>query len=147
MSPSTGGDHGAISQGGVTILARHTESVHTLSGTGRTFWGPGDTVTFLITGEQTGGAYFVSEACVPPGGGPPPHIHHREAETFYILEGEVRFRVGDNTLTASAGDFVSAPRDTPHSFKNEGGRLAKMIVTCVPAGMERFFEEAFYPAP
>jgi quercetin dioxygenase-like cupin family protein len=104
-------------------------------------------VRFLITGEESGGAYFVSEASVPPGGGPPLHIHRREDETFYILEGEVSFRVGDKTFTASEGDFVSAPRDTPHSFKNEGDRLVKMIVTCVPAGMERFFEEAFYPAP
>jgi quercetin dioxygenase-like cupin family protein len=104
-------------------------------------------VRFLITGEESGGAYFVSEVTVPPGGGPPPHIHHREDETFYILEGEVSFRVGDKALTASAGDFISAPRDTPHSFKNEGNRLVKMIVTCVPAGMEKFFEEAFDPAP
>ncbi len=59
--------------------------LHRRAGTGPGFWGPGDRYTFLVTGEESGGAYFVMEAWVPSGGGPGPHIHTREDETFYVL--------------------------------------------------------------
>jgi quercetin dioxygenase-like cupin family protein len=128
-------------------MASQNEVAWIKSETGEAFCGPGVKMTFLITGEQTGGAYFVAEVVVRPGSGPPPHIHHREDETFYILEGEISARLGDKAITASAGDFINIPRGTPHSFKNEGDRLLRMISTFTPAGMERYFEEAFYPAP
>src|SRR5512145_1359105 len=96
--------------------------------TGPAYWGPGDHYTFLVTGEQSGGAYFVMEALVPPGGGPPPHIHTREDETFYIVEGHCSIRLGDRIVTAATGDFVSVPRGTVHCFRNEGTATMRMIV-------------------
>jgi hypothetical protein len=63
--------------------------LHRGAGTGPSYWGPGDRYTFLVTGEESGAAYFAMEAFVPPGGGPGPHIHTREDETFYVLEGHV----------------------------------------------------------
>src|SRR6476659_9651993 len=84
--------------------------VHRPVNTGPAFWGPGDRYTFLVTGEQTGGAYFVMEALVPPGGGPPPHIHQNEDETFYVIEGQCRIMIGDRTVLARVGDFVNIPR-------------------------------------
>jgi quercetin dioxygenase-like cupin family protein len=57
------------------------------AGTGPAYRSPIDEITFLITGEQTGGAFFMAEVSVPPGGGNPPHIHHREEETFYLQQG------------------------------------------------------------
>lgn len=119
---------------------------HVQTGTGPAYWGPGDEVTFLITGEETGGAIFMSEISVPPAGGPPPHIHHREDESFYVREGTLAIRMGDRTVSAAPGDFVHIPRGTVHSFKNTGNGHAKMLVTFTPAGMEKFFEEAFHPA-
>jgi quercetin dioxygenase-like cupin family protein len=121
--------------------------LHRPADTGPAFWGPGDHYTFLVTGEETGGAYFVMEALVPPGGGPPPHVHTREDETFYILEGEIEFRLGDDTVTAGAGDFVNVPRGTVHNFLNAGSETARMILTFTPAGMEHFFLETLDPAP
>jgi mannose-6-phosphate isomerase-like protein (cupin superfamily) len=109
--------------------------------TGATYWGPGDLYRFLVTGAESGGAYFAMEALVPPGGGPPPHIHTREDETFYILEGEVSIRLGDATITAGAGDFVNVPRGTVHCFRNDRGAPVRMILTFTPAGIEHFFEE------
>ena len=50
---------------------------------------------YVPAGEQSGGAYFAMEAFVPPGGGPPPHIHTLEEETFYVLDGRCGFRVGE----------------------------------------------------
>lgn len=115
--------------------------------TGPAYWGPGDHYTFLITGEESGGAYFVMEAIVPPGGGPPPHLHSREEETFYLVEGEIEFRLGDDTVMAGPGDFVNIPRGTVHCFKNTGAGTARMVLTFTPAGMERFFEETLETAP
>jgi quercetin dioxygenase-like cupin family protein len=114
--------------------------------TGPAFWGPGSRMRFLITGEETGGAFFLSEICVPPGGGPPPHIHRREDESFHLLEGSLTIQIGGDTLIASPGDFVFLPRCVVHSFKNNGDVTAKALVTITPAGLENFFAEVFEPA-
>jgi hypothetical protein len=84
---------------------------------------------------------------VPPGGGPPPHIHTREDETFYLLEGQIEFLLGEETIVAGAGDFVNVPRGTVHRFRNTGTETARMVLTFTPAGIERWFEETLEPAP
>src|SRR3954453_14690240 len=109
--------------------------------TGPAFWGPGDRYTFLVTGEETGGAYFAMEALVPPGGGPPPHIHRYEDETFSGAEGSCYIRLGDEWVPAGVGDFVNVPRGAVHCFHNAGNTPMRMILTFTPAGIERFFEE------
>ena len=63
----------------------------------------GDVYRFLATGEDTDGKYALWEATVPPGGGPPPHVHSREEEGFYILEGEITFTVNAERVMAKAG--------------------------------------------
>src|SRR5206468_6689991 len=68
-------------------------------GAGAAYWGPGELMTFLITGAETGGAFFVSEISVAPGGGTPPHIHQREDESFRMIEGTLTIQVGGNTIT------------------------------------------------
>src|SRR5581483_12477638 len=79
----------------------------------------GDVYRFLATGEDTNGKYALGEAIVPPGGGPPPHVHSREEEGFYVLEGEITFQIGDRRLVATAGMFANMPVGTPHSFRTE----------------------------
>ena len=111
------------------------------AGSGETFLGPGDLYRFLVTGAESGGAYFAMEAIVPPGGGPPPHIHRNEDETFYVVEGRVEFLLGEKTVTGGVGDFVSVPRGTVHRFHNAGTEPMRMILTFTPAGIEHFFEE------
>jgi quercetin dioxygenase-like cupin family protein len=115
--------------------------------TGPAYWGPGDHYTFLVTGDESGGAYFAMEALVPPGGGPPPHIHTREDETFYVLEGQIEFLLGEETILAGPGDFVNIPRGTVHRFLNTGTETAKLVLTFTPAGIERWFEETLERAP
>jgi quercetin dioxygenase-like cupin family protein len=105
----------------------------------------GDDYRFLATGDDTGGKYAQWEACVPPGGGPPPHVHSREEEGFFVLEGEITFVGGDERLIARAGTFVNMPVGTPHAFKNESGRPARMLITVAPAGLERMFFEVGVP--
>lgn len=108
---------------------------------GAVYRGPGDVYRFLVTGEETGGAYFAMEALVPPGGGPPPHVHRREDETFYVLDGDITFRLGDRLLVGGPGTFVNVPRGSVHCFRNDGTATARVVLTFTPAGMERFFEE------
>jgi len=112
---------------------RHTE--------GRSFWGPGDLYTFLVTGDESGGAYFSMLAVVPPQGGPPPHIHQNEDETFYVLDGSPTFRLGDERIVAGPGDFVNVPKGVLHCFRNLSDEPVRTILTFTPAGIERFFEE------
>lgn len=111
-------------------------------GAGRRFWGPGgDQYEFRVTGEQSGGSTFILHAEVPPGGGPPPHIHTRESESYYVEAGELLFSLGEETKTVKAGDVVHIPKGTVHTFTNKGTTLAKMMVVFAPAGMEGWFEE------
>jgi quercetin dioxygenase-like cupin family protein len=116
------------------------------AGTGASYCGPGDRITFLITGAETGGGFFMAEVCVAPGGGPPPHIHSREDESFYVQQGTLAVQVGGSALQTSAGDFIHLPRGTVHSFKNVGEETAKLLMVASPAGLEDFFAEAFFPA-
>ena len=130
-----------------TAPERTGHLVHRPVATGPAFWGPGDHYTFLVTGEETGGAYFAMEALVPPGGGPPPHIHTREDETFYVLEGEIEFLLGEETILAGPGDFVNVPRQTVHRFLNVGAETARLVLTFTPAGIDRWFAEILDAAP
>lgn len=108
---------------------------------GASYWGPGDLYTFLVTGEESAGAYFSMLALVPPQGGPPPHVHLNEDETFYVLDGTPTFRLGDDYIVAGPGDFVNVPRGVVHNFRNLSDAPLRMILTFTPAGIEKFFEE------
>jgi quercetin dioxygenase-like cupin family protein len=116
-------------------------------GEGRTIAVVGDVYRFLATGEDTNGKYALWEALVPPGGGPPPHVHSREEEGFYLLEGEIALQVGDKRLVATAGMFVNMPVGRLHSFKNETDRPARMLISVAPAGLEKMFFESGVPLP
>lgn len=112
---------------------------------GRTVAVVGDVYCFLVTGDETAGKYALWETIVPSGGGPPPHVHSREEEGFYVLEGEITFRIGDERIVATAGTFANMPVGTPHSFKNESGQTARMLISVAPAGLEQMFFEVGVP--
>jgi quercetin dioxygenase-like cupin family protein len=112
---------------------------------GRTIAVVGDVYRFLATGEDTNGKYALWEAIVPPGGGPPPHVHSREEEGFYVLEGEITVHVGEERIVATAGMFANMPVGSLHSFKNETDRPARMLISVAPAGLEEMFFEVGVP--
>ncbi|HKF26615.1 MAG TPA: cupin domain-containing protein, partial [Candidatus Acidoferrum sp.] len=128
---------------GAASAAGESQVQYVPAGTGKAYRSPIDEIRFLITGEQTGGAFFMAEVSVLPGGSNPPHIHHREDECFYLQEGTMTIQVGGKTLTASAGDVICLPRGVPHCFQNTGNVNAKFLTVASPAGLEKFFEEAF----
>jgi quercetin dioxygenase-like cupin family protein len=122
-----------------------TRAVIRNAGAGRTLAVVGDVYRFLATGEDTNGKYALWEAIVPPGGGPPPHAHSREEEGFYVLEGEISILVEGERLVAGPGMFANMPVGTPHSFKNETDRPARMLISVAPAGLEQMFFEFGVP--
>jgi quercetin dioxygenase-like cupin family protein len=111
------------------------------AGEGRTIGVVGDVYRYLATGAETGGAYALIDAIVPPGGGPPPHVHTREVEGFFVLEGEVTFFLGEAKHVATAGAHVSVPIGTLHAFKNDSTAPARMLILVTPAGLEEMFLE------
>jgi mannose-6-phosphate isomerase-like protein (cupin superfamily) len=94
-----------------------------------------------IHGRDTGGVLSVVESHDVPGGGPPPHIHHREDETFQILEGEYEFMVGGKNIPAKPGTTLFAPRGVPHTYRYVGKTPGKLMCVITPSGFEGFFEE------
>ena len=114
-------------------------------GEGHTIAVVGDVYRFLATGKDTDGKYALWEALVLPGGGPPPHVHSREEEGFYVLEGEMTFQVGDKRFVACAGMFANMPVGSLHSFKNESVTPARMRISVAPAGLEQMFFEVGQP--
>src|SRR6516225_9237162 len=111
----------------------------------RSVWYSGHLMTFLATAEDTQGKFALIEAVARKGNVPPPHIHHREEETFYVLEGEMTVSVGDRTIKATPGTMVCLPRDVAHSFviDSEQGRV---LILLTPAGLEGWFKEFSEPA-
>lgn len=101
----------------------------------------GDRVTVKISGAETVGAYTVLEGETDPGIGPPMHVHHKEDESFYVLEGEFEFHVGGRVIRARAGAFLYGPREIPHRFQNVGTSRGRMLIFVQPAGIEYFLEE------
>ena len=116
-------------------------------GEGCAYSAVGDVYRILATGEQTGGTYCLCEARVLPGGGPPPHIHHREDESFFVLEGEIAFQLAGEKVVAKAGSFIQGPRGIPHAFKNESNVPARMLIHVSPPGFEKFLADFGTPVP
>jgi quercetin dioxygenase-like cupin family protein len=119
---------------------------HVPPGGGRSLWVLGELVTYKTTSEQTGGAYSLFEVTTPPGVGPPPHVQHREEESFYVLDGEYEFLAEGHSLRVGAGSLLNVTKGTLHAHKNVGEGLARMLMSQTPGGLyEQFFEEAGNP--
>jgi quercetin dioxygenase-like cupin family protein len=85
------------------------------------------------------------EGVLAKGAEPPPHVHHREDESFFVLEGSLIVRVGDEIFSASPGSFVFCPRDVPHLLTLESEQV-RMLTLVTPGGLESFFVELGEPA-
>jgi quercetin dioxygenase-like cupin family protein len=116
------------------------------AGEGRTVrWGPSGTIRVLGAADSTGGAFSIHEANEEPGSAAPLHVHHGEAEAFYVVEGTIELTCGDQTVTATAGDFVHTPKDVPHMYTVVGERPARVLLIFSRPGFEQFFLEAGAP--
>lgn len=99
------------------------------------------------TAAQTGGSMGIVEQEMPAGFTSPYHVHHREDELWYVLEGEVRFVSGATSIAVPRGGIAFLPRSIPHGFQVAGQRAARMLCVTTPAGFEAFIEENSDPTP
>lgn len=102
---------------------------------------PGERFTWKTTGPANGGAIDFAELDLDPDVKVPEHIHHAHDELYYVLEGDYRFKVGDEIGDASRGTVVFIPRGTPHAWSNVGSTRGQVAVVFTPGGMSGFFRE------
>src|ERR671917_2329401 len=114
-------------------------------GEGEAWWWFGLLATIKATSEQTGGQYTLVEILAPDGYGSVLHVHHFEDEGFYILEGEMTFYVGDQTIKAQPGSFLFGPKEVPHAFTVDSGP-ARLLFVLSPAGFENLVRDMGEPA-
>jgi quercetin dioxygenase-like cupin family protein len=112
---------------------------------GNSFWYINQLMSALAEGGDTGGSLTVYEILFPPDSGPPLHVHEREDEAFYVLEGGLSVRMGDEEFEAPAGSFVFQPRGIPHTFRTSSDG-ARVLLLVVPSGFEGFFHALSRPA-
>jgi mannose-6-phosphate isomerase-like protein (cupin superfamily) len=112
---------------------------------GEAIWWFGGLAVIKATGADTAGATSVIEITEPPNLEGPLHVHHREEEGFYILEGSATFQIGDQTVEAKPGDYLLGPRDVPHKF-DTGPEGCRMLFIMTPAGFEDLVREMGEPA-
>jgi mannose-6-phosphate isomerase-like protein (cupin superfamily) len=112
---------------------------------GETLTVVGDVMTFKLTAADTAERFVLGEGLVAPGGGPPPHLHEREDELFYVLEGRMEFCLDSTRGILGPGDAAWAPRNVVHAFKNVGDVPMRAIVVAMPTNFESFYRECGEP--
>ncbi|HLF05081.1 MAG TPA: cupin domain-containing protein [Dehalococcoidia bacterium] len=98
-------------------------------------------VHYKIPSAQTGATFSIVEHPVEPGTLVPPHVHTREDELSFVVEGEFGVRIGERVFTATPGCYVVKPRNIPHTFWNAGKKRARLVEIIFPAGFEQYFAE------
>ena len=99
----------------------------------------GTTMRLMATAAGTGGRYTVFEQVTPPGWGPPRHVHSREDEIIYVLEGNYELHIGDERRAVSAGACAVLPRNVPHGFRNAASTPGRLLCVITPGGLEEYF--------
>lgn len=102
---------------------------------GEARWWFGGLAVIKLTAAQSGGQMSIIEVTEPPGAEAPLHVHHREDEGFWILDGSATFDVGGATIEAEAGDYLFGPRDIPHRY-TVGDAGCRMLFIMTPGGFE-----------
>lgn len=113
-------------------------------GEGEAWWWLGGLAIIKATGEETGGQYTLIEV-LDPQGASPLHVHHNEDEAFYVLEGEMTFYIGEQTIKAGPGSCLFGPKDVPHAYTVDSGS-ARLLFLLSPAGFEGLIRETGEPA-
>ena len=108
------------------------------------FWLVDSLWTILATADTTGGALSIMDQVMPKGSGPPPHVHPRLHEYFYLLDGDISYQLGDRVLAASAGAFVSIPAATVHAFVVDS-ETARVLNLYTPGGFTEQVSELGTP--
>jgi mannose-6-phosphate isomerase-like protein (cupin superfamily) len=109
-------------------------------------WFIDNLVHVLVDAETSNGRLALLDERGRRGNMPPLHVHHRDDETFCVIEGEVSLFVGSRQLTLTAGQAALAPREVPHCYRVESEQARWLVIT-TPAGFESFVRRVSEPAP
>lgn len=101
----------------------------------------GEQIDVMVSSQMSNGALAFIVQTTLPGGGPPPHQHSREDETFTVLEGEFKLLENGKWRSIPKGEYAFLPRGTVHTFRNVGTTPGKIGVFITPGGFEEFFEQ------
>jgi quercetin dioxygenase-like cupin family protein len=112
-----------------------SKPVAVAKGEGEARWWFASLAVIKAKAVDTGGQMTIIEITEPPGSQAPLHVHHREDESFWILEGDLTFEVGDAIIEARAGDYLFGPRDIPHRY-TVGSAGCRMLFIMTPGGFE-----------
>jgi quercetin dioxygenase-like cupin family protein len=107
---------------------------------------PGAVFHFLSMGNETNGNQSLIKITVQRGAEPPAHTHSREDESYYILAGSIRYTIGDDVITANAGEYIYLPKDVAHKFEIVSEK-AEVLMWISPAGLDQWFWDNSIPAP
>jgi mannose-6-phosphate isomerase-like protein (cupin superfamily) len=129
-----------------TTTTPHTNGLHVPADGGEAVWFTQNRMTIKATAQDTRGAFGLVEGLGAAGSSPPLHVHSREDELLYLLEGELTIRCGERTFAAAPGSLTLLPRGVPHTFVVEGDTPARLLSISLPGGFERYFAEAGRPA-
>ena len=120
--------------------------VITTAGTGLATWALGSLFERLVTADQSGGALGAAVITQPPGLATPTHVHTREAEAWFVLDGTLTYRAGTELVDLAAGDFIYLPRDVPHAFRITGTTPARYLGLTMPGQLLDIYNEVGEPA-
>ncbi|MCD2194722.1 cupin domain-containing protein [Actinomycetospora endophytica] len=116
------------------------------AGSGAATWAMGSLFERLAGASETGGQLGVSVVTQPPGAASPLHVHTREAEAWYLLEGSMTYCAGEQFVSMTAGDFIYLPRGVPHAFRTGGPGPARFVALTVPGSLMDLYDELGRPA-
>lgn len=127
-------------------VATSSGVVHRSRGAGEALWAMGSLMEVKLAPVDGDPAFGVMEVTQPPGTATPLHVHHNEAEAFYLLEGEMAYEGGGELYHLVAGDFLYLPKDVPHRFRIGGDAPARFLGLMAPAGLTDLYAEVGRPA-
>jgi quercetin dioxygenase-like cupin family protein len=116
------------------------------AGSGPATWALGGLFERLVDGGETGGVLDASLVTQPPGIAPPMHVHTREAEAWYLLEGTLTYQAGDERVDLEPGGFIYLPRGLPHAFRTTGTQPVRYLALSLPGGVMGLYDEVGTPA-
>ena len=114
-------------------------AIHRPAGQGEALWAMGSLFELKLHSEETDGALTAMEVTQPPGTATPLHVHHREAEAFYVLAGTLDYEAGGQLHQLTAGSLIWLPKGVPHRFRITGNSPARFLALCLPGGLERLY--------
>jgi mannose-6-phosphate isomerase-like protein (cupin superfamily) len=116
------------------------------AGSGPATWALGGLFEQLVSGADTGGLLGASLVTQPPGTAPPLHVHTREAEAWYLLEGTLIYQSGDERVDLEPGGFIYLPQGLPHAFRTTGTKPVRYLALTLPGGVLDLYDDVGTPA-